>query len=70
MLLISIFFMNTSGNLIDDSRIEWDGIKCSEFKETERVNVPVLHRSFTEAQETCNKFVYGSMTGNFKVNQY
>jgi hypothetical protein len=56
--------------LIDDSTIDWDIIKCSESKETERVNVPVLYRSFKDAEETCNKFVYGSMTGNFKVNHY
>ena len=57
------------GSLIEETTIDWEGINCSVSKKTETVNIAALYKEFSDAEEACNKFVYGSMTANFQVNK-
>ena len=54
------------GSLIEETFIDWSELKCDEPKTAERVNIPVLFKAFSKANEACNKFEDGSIT-SFKV---
>ena len=52
--------------MIEETFIDWSELKCDEPKTAERVNIPVLFKAFSKANEACNKFEDGSIT-SFKV---
>ena len=58
--------MSISGKLINETSMDWENLKCTESRK-DRVNIPVLYRTFKEAEDACNKLFIGSMTGNFQV---